>query len=121
MEIHLLLLICSNCFAQMLISYFGFGGRPPRPHLIRTARASCLPLVRGVELDGQHVQSVPGSNADSPEQAEQSNHGRLAVAEGQEETADARDDTGARWRWTKGEKDTRKDRVTYEDGREIFP
>lgn len=57
-----------------------------------------LPLIRGVELHRQHVQGVPGGDADASKQAEQSNHGRLAVAEGQEETADAGDDAGARWR-----------------------
>lgn len=57
-----------------------------------------LPLVRGVELHRQHVQGVPGGDADAPEQTEQSDHGRLAVAERQEETADTRDHTGARWR-----------------------
>lgn len=57
-----------------------------------------LPLVRRVKLHRQHVQGVPGGDADSPKQAEQSNHGGLAVAKGQEETADARNHTGARWR-----------------------
>lgn len=56
------------------------------------------PLVRGVELDGQHIQGVPGGDADAAEQAEQGDHGRLAVPKGQEETADAGDDTGAGWR-----------------------
>ena len=55
------------------------------------------PLVRGVELHGEHVQGVPGGDADAPEQAEQSDHGRLAVTEGQEEAADAGDHTGAGW------------------------
>lgn len=63
---------------------------------------SGLPLVGWVELHGQHVQCIPGSDADSPEQAEQSNHGRFTVAKGQEETADAGDHTGARWRETNG-------------------
>lgn len=54
------------------------------------------PLVGGVELHGQHIQGVPGGDADPPKQAEQSNHSGLAVAEGQEETADAGDHTRAR-------------------------
>lgn len=54
------------------------------------------PLVGGVELHSQHIQGVPGGNADPPKQAEQSDHSRLAVAKGQEETADAGDHTGAR-------------------------
>lgn len=57
-----------------------------------------LPLIRGVKLHRQHVQGIPGGDADSPKQAQQSNHGGLAVAKGQEETADAGDNTGARWR-----------------------
>lgn len=57
-----------------------------------------LPLIRGVKLHRQHVQGIPGGDADSSKQAEQSNHGRLAVAKGQEETADAGDDAGAGWR-----------------------
>lgn len=57
-----------------------------------------LPLVGGVELHRQHIQGVPGSDADPPKQAEEGNHGRLAVTEGQEETADTGDDAGARWR-----------------------
>lgn len=83
-----------------------------------------LPLVGWVELDGQHIQCVPGSDADSPEQAEQSNHGRFAVAKGQEETADAGDHTGARWRETKGmgggKRDMKEKRVTYEEIKEIL-
>lgn len=34
-----------------------------------------LPLVGGVELHGQHIQGVPGGDADPPEQAEQGDHG----------------------------------------------
>lgn len=66
----------------------------------RADSSRCLsdpPLVRGVELDGQHVQGVPGGDADAAEQAEQSDHGRLAVTKGQEEAADAGDDAGAGW------------------------
>lgn len=49
-----------------------------------------LPLVRGIELDGQHVQGIPGGDANSSKQAEQGNHSWFAVAKRKEETADAR-------------------------------
>ncbi len=78
----------------------------PRFHIVKEISGqNSLPLVRGVELDSQHIQRVPGGDADSPEQAEQSDHGWLAVAKGQEETADARNHTGARWRRTKGRRE----------------
>lgn len=65
-----------------------------------------LPLIGGVKLHRQHIQGVPGGDADSPKQAQQSDHGWLAVAEGQEETADAGDDAGAGWRREKEREET---------------
>lgn len=85
-----------------------------------TARLNRLPFVRGVELNGQHIQSVPGGDADSPEQAEQSNHGWLAVAKGQEEAADARDHTGARWRCKKKKKMRGRKRSAYKERRKMW-
>lgn len=57
-----------------------------------------LPFIRGVELHGDHVQGVPGGDADAPEQTQEGNHPRFTVSEHQEEAADAGYDTGSRWR-----------------------
>lgn len=54
-----------------------------------------LPLIRWVQFYREYVQGTPWRNADPPEQAEQGDHGRLAVPERQEETADAGDNAGA--------------------------
>lgn len=76
--------------------------RVKRSVIISTADASAaphgLPLIRGVKLHRQHVQGIPGGDADSSKQAQQRNHGWLAVAKGQEEAADAGDNAGAGWR-----------------------
>lgn len=57
-----------------------------------------LPFIWGVELHCYHIQGVPRGDANASKQAQECDHPRLAVAKHQEETADTRYDTGARWR-----------------------
>lgn len=45
------------------------------------------PFVSGVELHGDHIQGVPGSNAGPAEEALPADHCRLAVAEKEKEAA----------------------------------
>lgn len=49
------------------------------------------PLVGGIQLHRDYIQSIPGGNAGPTEQALPANHRRLAVAKKQEEAADRRD------------------------------
>lgn len=55
-----------------------------------------LPFVRRIELYCEHIQGIPGGDANAAKETEQGDHGRLAVSKGQEETADTGDHAGAR-------------------------
>lgn len=48
---------------------------PSSPFFCPAPTTRQLPLIGGVEFNSQHVQRVPGCNADPPKKAEQSNHG----------------------------------------------
>lgn len=53
------------------------------------------PSVRRVQLSGDHIQRVPGGDAEAVVEAEHEDHHRLAGSEPQEEAADARQHHGA--------------------------
>lgn len=53
------------------------------------------PLVGGIQLHRDNIQSIPRGDTGPTEQALPANHRRLAVAKKQEEAADCRDEHGA--------------------------
>lgn len=55
-----------------------------------------LPFVRGIELHCDHIQGVPGCNADATKQTQEGDHPWLTVAKHEEETTDTGNDAGSR-------------------------
>lgn len=76
-------------YYKLLITKDGF------KHVYLIQNPTNLPLIRWVQFYRKYVQGVPRRNADSSEQTEQGDHGRLAVPKRQEKTADAGDHAGA--------------------------